>query len=226
MLKYEKNPKIIQKLALEAVNKKADLSNFNSLEKELAQQIIVASGDLTIVEDLRISEGAIEKAFEAFEEGYDLLCDTDMVAAGIKQKYLNDEPICLINKANVISQAKSSKRSRSMVAVELWKPYLDDSFVVIGRESTALFRLLELLGESKGEDGNKKPAMIIAMPVGCFGANESKNYLWEHREEINIPCITILGNRGGSDVATMTMNCLLKMHQAKLDGKPDKKQSN
>ena len=59
--------------------------------------------------------------------------------------------------------------------------------------------------------------MIIAMPAGCSGASESKNYLWDHREETGIPCITILGNRGGSDVATMTMNTLLKMYQARLD---------
>lgn len=217
MLKYEKNPKIIQKLALKEVEEKIDLSHLTSLEKELAQQIIIAYGDVTIVEDLRISENAIQKAFDAFEEGFDLLCDTDMVAAGIKQKYIADEPICLINKANVISQAKSSKLSRSMVAVELWKPYLADSFVVIGKESTALFRLLEMLQElKKDEDCSKNPALIIAMPVGCSGASESKSYLWEHLEEFDIPCITILGNRGGSDVATMTMNALLKMHQATL----------
>ena len=101
MLKYEKNPKIIQKLALQSVEDNADLSHLSLLEKELAQQILIASGDMTIVDDLRISEGAIEKAFEAFEEGFDLLCDTDMVAAGMKRKYLIDEPICLINKANV-----------------------------------------------------------------------------------------------------------------------------
>jgi len=205
MLKYEKNPKVIQKLALNAVEEQIDLSHLTSLEKELTQQIVIASGDLTIVDDLRISEGAIEKAFEAFEEGFDLLCDTDMVAAGIKQKYIADEPICLINKANVISQAKSSKLSRSMVAVELWKPYLADSCVVIGRESTALFRLLEILHDSKkDEEDIKNPALIIAMPV---------------LSDINIPCITILGNRGGSDVATMTLNTLLKMYQAKLASK-------
>jgi len=218
MLKYEKNPKIIQKHALKEVEEKTDLSHLSSLEKELSQQIVIASGDLTIVEDLRISENAINRAFEAFQEGFDLLCDTDMVAAGMKLKYLADEPICLINKANVISQAKSSKLSRSMVAVELWKPYLADSCVVIGRESTALFRLIEILQECKKEDDySKNPALIIAMPVGCSGASESKAYLWEHLKDFDIPCITILGNRGGSDVATMTMNTLLKMNQERLD---------
>jgi len=221
MLKYEKNPKIIQKHALKAVEEKADLSHLPPLDKELAKQIIIASGDLTIVDDLRISDGAIEKAFEAFEEGFDLLCDTEMIAAGIKQKYLTDEPICLINKASVISQAKSSKLSRSMVAVDLWKPYLDDSCVVIGRESTALFRLIEIIEDSKqnakDEDDDKNPTLIIAMPVGCSsGARESKDYLWEHLDDIGVPCITILGDRGGSDVATMTMNTLLKMYRESL----------
>lgn len=219
MLKYEKNPKIIQKLALQAVQDKTDLSHLSSLEKELAQQILIASGDMSIIDKLRISESAIEKAFEAFDEGFDLLCDTDMVAAGMKRKYLVDEPICLINKANVISQAKSSKLSRSMVAVESWRPYLAGSFIVIGRESTALFRLLELLGECKDEACDKKPAMIIAMPVGCSGASESKSYLWEHREAVDTPCITVLGNRGGTDIATMTMNTLLKMYQVRREAK-------
>lgn len=220
MLKYEKNPKIIQNLALKAIEKEADLSHLNLLEKKLAQQILISTGDMTIIDDLRISEGGIETAFEAFEEDFDLLCDTEMVAAGIKRKYLNDQPICLIDKANVISQAKSSKHSRSMVAVDLWKPYLADSFIVIGQEPTALFRLLELLNDKKSDDNFKKPTMIIAMPVGCSGASsESKKYLWEHRKEIDIPCITILGNRGGSDVATTTMNMLLKMYQASLESK-------
>ena len=104
MLKYEKNPKINLKLALKAVKDRIDLSHLDPLEQQLVQQIIIASGDMTIVEDIRISQGAIEKSFEAFEESYDLLCDTDMVAAGMKKKYLEDEPICLINKANVISK--------------------------------------------------------------------------------------------------------------------------
>jgi len=59
--------------------------------------------------------------------------------------------------------------------------------------------------------------MIIAMPVGCSGASsESKQYLWDHKKDIDIPCITILGNRGGSDVATTTMNMLLKMYQESI----------
>jgi len=85
MLKYEKNPKIIQKLALEAIEKEADLSHLNALEKDLARQILISTGDMTIVDDLRISENAIEIAFEAFEEDFDLLCDTEMVAAGLKR---------------------------------------------------------------------------------------------------------------------------------------------
>lgn len=211
MIKYEKDPKKIQKLSIQAVKENSELDHLNTYEKEIATQMQIASGDSTLIEQLRFSEGAIEQALEALDEDFDVLCDTESVACGIKQKYLEDEPICLINKASVISQAKSSKQTRSMVAVDLWKPYLSESFVVIGKEPTALFRLLELLVKNK-DDELKKPRFIIATPVGFSGASEAKQHLWEQHEKLEIPCITLLGCRGGSDVATTAMNALLKLH--------------
>ena len=212
MIKYEKDPKKIQKLSIQAVKENSELDHLSTYEKEIATQLQIASGDATLIEQLRFSEGAIEQALEALDEDFDVLCDTESVACGIKQKYLDDEPICLINKASVISQAKSSKQTRSMVAVDLWKPYLSESFVVIGKEPTALFRLLELL-EKNRDDELKKPRFIIATPVGFSGASEAKEHLWEHHEKLEIPCITLLGSRGGSDAATTAMNALLKLHQ-------------
>ncbi len=213
MIKYEKNPKKIQTLSSQAVQDNSDLSHLSAAEKQVAVQMLIASGDVSLLEQIRFSEGAIDKALELLDEDFDLLCDTENVACGIKQKYLTDEPICLINKASVISQAKSSKHTRSMKAVDLWKPYLSESFIVIGKEPTALFRLLELLEETKNDENQKLPSLIIATPVGYTGASESKEYLWQHQEEIGIPCITLLGNRGGSDIASTAMNTLLKMHQ-------------
>jgi len=212
MIKFEKDPKKIQKLSIQAVKENSELDHLSTYEKEIATQMQIASGDSTLIEQLRFSEGAIEQALEALDEDFEVLCDTESVACGMKQKYLEDEPICLINKASVISQAKSSKQTRSMVAVDLWKPYLSESFVVIGKEPTALFRLLELLEKNKGDE-QKKPRLIIATPVGFSGAGEAKEYLWEHHEKLEIPCITLLGSRGGSDVATTAMNALLKLHQ-------------
>jgi precorrin-8X/cobalt-precorrin-8 methylmutase len=215
MIKYEKNPKNIQKNSIQAIQKNTDLSHFSNTEKEVATQMLIAAGDASLSDQLRFSNGAIESALEALDEDYDLLCDTENVACAMKQKYLTDEPICVINKASVISQAKSSAHTRSMEAVNLWKPYLSESFVVIGREPTALYHLIELLTKIKEKDSHKKPSLIIATPAGFANVCESKEYLWERHQELDVPCITLLGNRGGSDVAAAAMNTLLKMHQEK-----------
>lgn len=213
MIKYEKNPKNIEKLSLKVIQENSDLSHFNDNEKAVALKMITAAGDTSLLENIRFSEGAIDHALEALEEDFDLLCDTENVACAMKQKYLKDEPICLINKASVISQAKSNKHTRSMEAVDLWKPYLADSFIVIGREPTALFRLIEVLIESIEDENYKRPSLIVATPSGFIGTIESKQFLWDNLEKLDIPCITVLGHQGGSDVAAAAINTLLKIRK-------------
>lgn len=215
MIKYEKSPQKLQLKSTEFVKANYNVEHLNLLEKQISRQMSVICGDLSILKNVRFSEKAVEKALEALDEDYELLCDTETVVCGLKNKYLKNEPVCLINKATVISQAKSKKLTRSMVAVDLWKPYLPESIVLIGSEPTALFRLLEIIEELKNEDVSKKPALIIATPVGFNGAEEAKQYLWDNCEKLGISCITLLGTRGGNDLATAIMNKLLQIHKAK-----------
>ena len=78
---------------------------------------------------------------------------------------------------------------------------------MIGNAPTALFHLLELL-----DAGAARPALIIGMPVGFINAAESKQALWEvAATEFNTPCITLLGRRGGSNLAAATVNALGRM---------------
>ena len=214
MIKYPKDPKKIQLNSLQLVKDGFDLSHLSLLEKKIARQMAINCGDLSILENIRFSEYAVDKALEALDEDYDLLCDTDTVACGLKEKYLKNEPICLINKANVISQAKSNKQTRSMTAVDLWKTYLPESIILIGNEPTALFRLLEVLED---EGSGKNPALIIATPVGFSCAEEAKQYLWDNCEKLGVPCITLLGARGGSELASTIMNKLLQIQKSKED---------
>ena len=213
MIKYEKSPKKIQLTSTAVVKDSYDLDRLNLFEKQIARQMSVISGDLSILDNIRFSENAVDKALEALDEDYDLLCDTETVVCGLKNKYLKNEPLCFINKANVVSQAKSKQLTRSMIAVDLWKPYLPESIIIIGAEPTALFRLLEILEELKDADSSKKPALIIATPVGFSGAEEAKKMLLESSERLEIPCITLLGTRGGNDIAAATMNKLLQIQK-------------
>ena len=215
MIKYKKSPQKIESSSIEFVKENFDLDHLSLPEKRIARQLAISCGDISILENIRFSEDVINKALEALDEDYELLCDTPIVISGLKNKYLKNEPICLVNKANVISQSKANKQTRSMLAVDLWKPYLPDSIILIGAEPTALFRLLETLEED--EDDNKKPALIIATPVGFTGAEEAKQYLWDNCEKLDIPCITLLGSRGGNDFASTIMNTLLQIQRSRVN---------
>ncbi len=211
MIKHQTDPLRIRQASADTIKKQVSLEHLSSLEQQIAIQMIQACGDVSILENLRFSESAAEIGLKILEDDYDLLCDTVTVACAVKDKYLKDEPICLIRKANVISQAKSKKHTRSMTAIDLWKPYLAGSIILIGEEPTALFRLLEILEELRNEDSDKKPALIIATPVGFTGAIEAKQYLWERHEKLGIPCITLLGTRGGNAFSSTALNVLLRI---------------
>ena len=212
MIKYEVDPLKIREKSSGKIREQLSLDHLNELEQVIAIEMIQASGDLKILENLRFSDSVVDIALTVLEDDYDLLCDAEMIACGLKDKYLKDEPICLIKKANVISQAKAKKHTRSMTAVDLWKPYLDESIILIGDEPTALFRLIGILEEIKDEESPKKPALIIATPAGFTGATEAKDYLWRNHESLDVPCITLLGTRGSSGLCVRVMNALLKIY--------------
>lgn len=214
MIKYESDPKRIRKKSLEHIREHVSLDNLSESEQQIALRIIYTCGDLSLLENLRISEGAVEIGLEILDDDYELLCDTEVVMAALNLKKLQHEPVCLINKASVISQAKADKKTRSMLAVDQWKNYLPGSIVLIGNESTALLRLMEKLEEINDDD--KKPALIIATPVGFCSAEKSKDYLWENHKKLGIPLITLLGTRGGGMMAATIMNTLIDLKKAKL----------
>ena len=212
MAKYETNPLKVNEKFSKVIREQLDLEHLCELEQKVAIQMIQASGDLNSLDLLRFSEDVTEKTLEILDEDFDLVCDSENVICSIKQKYLKEEPICLINKASVISQAKSNKCTRSMTAVDLWKPYLSGSIILIGNEPTALFRLLEILKETDEDD---LPALIISAPAGFVGAEEAKQKLWDQHECLGIPCITLLGTNGGSDVTSAALNALLKIKDSR-----------
>lgn len=209
MIKYEHDPKIIQKTSIASIRDSLGLSDPNSSEQQLLIRMILAHGDSQILEDTRISDGAIDAGLFALKKNANVLCDSGMVIEGMKQEYLKKEPICMIDRPNVISQAKSKKLTRAIVSVENWKRFAEGSIILIGNEATALLRLMELI-ELKKID---KPSLIIGMPRGYIGATDAKQYLWENTRSLGVSCITMQGTRGGSTLVAAAMNGLIYLHR-------------
>jgi precorrin isomerase len=166
-----------------------------------------ASGMTDLVCDLRIDPALPNKTREALEHGSRIIADCEMVRAGLIKRNLPEkvEIICTLNDAATREIARSAHITRSAAAVGLWRPYLDNSIIVIGNAPTALFALLDLM-----DAVSSKPSAIIAMPVGFVGAVEAKAELAANPR--GVAYATLLGRRGGSAMAAAAFNAITAEH--------------
>jgi precorrin-8X/cobalt-precorrin-8 methylmutase len=114
---------------------------------------------------------------------------------------------CHVADADVAELARREGITRSIVAMRKAASNPANRIFVIGNAPTALFELLRLTAE-----GTARPALIIGLPVGFVGAEESKNAL--ATADHGIPFITNIGRKGGSNVAAAVMNALAIMAAA------------
>lgn len=192
----------IYKRSFAIIREEADLSRFDADEEPVALRIIHACGDVKAASDIAFAPGAAKAARAALASGAPILCDSQMVAAGITRARLpaNNEVICTLNDPSVPELAAKIANTRSAAALELWRPQLQGCLVAVGNAPTALFHLLELM-----DQGWPMPAAVIGMPVGFVGAAESKEALIE---DGRLPYLAIRGRRGGSAVTAATINAL------------------
>ncbi|MGB1310266.1 MAG: precorrin-8X methylmutase [Leucothrix sp.] len=212
MIKYERDPKLIQSTSIKMIREAFSLHSPDDPTQQLIIRMLYAYGDDSLINDYRFSGNAIASGLNALKKNANIICDSSMVIEGLKTDYFRKEPICLINRPRTISQAKAKKITRAMVSIEDCKRFLEGSIVLVGNEPTALFHLIDLLER----DEVKKPALIIGMPRGYMGAIEAKQYLWDNHVTLGIPCITVLGSKGGSTLVASVINGLMYLKQGTL----------
>ncbi|GGJ85020.1 precorrin-8X methylmutase [Pseudomonas matsuisoli] len=203
MIDYIRDGQEIYRQSFATIRAEADLSNIPTDLEKLAVRVIHACGMVDVVSDLRFSQGAGDAGRQALAAGAPILCDARMVAEGVTRTRLpaKNPVICTLNEPDVPALALEQGNTRSAVALEHWRPYLEGSVVVIGNAPTALFYLLEML-----DAGAPKPALIIGMPVGFIGAAESKAML--AADSRGVPFVTVWGRRGGSAMSAAAVNAL------------------
>lgn len=189
------------------IRRETDLSRVPQDAERLAVRMVHGTGQIDLVDDLRVHPGLVGAARSALEAGAPILCDAHMVASGITRARLprNNDVVCLLSDPRVPELARQMATTRSAAALSLWGERLDGAVVAIGNAPTALFHLLELL-----LDGAPRPAAIIGCPVGFIGAAESKAALSGFAEDhgIDIPFVTVHGRRGGSAMTVSAVNAL------------------
>ncbi len=203
MRPYEKMPAEIYAQSFATVRKEARLERFGVGMEAVAIRLIHACGMIEVADRLAFSDGAYQAGRAALEAGAPVLCDCEMVGAGIIRRYLpaGNDVLVTLNDPSVPALAKEIGNTRSAAAVELWRKHIEGAVVVIGNAPTALFHLLELL-----DGGWPKPAVILGFPVGFVGAAESKAELAGNPRGCEF--VALRGRRGGSAMASAAVNAL------------------
>jgi precorrin-8X/cobalt-precorrin-8 methylmutase len=197
-------PEEIEGESFRIIDDEAGDHGWPSAEWQIVRRAVHTSADFEYVQSMILSDDMVDKAIAAFKSGAGIVTDTNMALSGISKPRLTQlgcAVSCHVADPDVAEQAKAAGITRSIAAMRKAAADLDNKIFVIGNAPTALFELLRLI-----ETGAVHPALIIGLPVGFVGAEESKNALASGTHDI--PFITNIGRKGGSNVAAAVVNAL------------------
>jgi precorrin-8X/cobalt-precorrin-8 methylmutase len=200
---YLRDPAAIYARSFALIEAAADFSRFPSELRPVARRLAHAAGEVSLLDDLVWSDGAVVAGKQALADGAPVLVDSRMVAAGIIGGRLpgKSDIVCTLGDPGAEELARRFETTHSAAAVELWRTHLAGAVVAIGNAPTALFHLLEMIA-----DGAPKPALVLGFPVGFVGAAEAKAALAEFGDGLDF--IALRGRRGGSALAAAAVNAL------------------
>ncbi|OZC60821.1 precorrin-8X methylmutase [Rhodococcus sp. 06-470-2] len=200
---YVRDGAEIYRQSFATIRAEADLSRFAPDVAQVVVRMIHAVGEIDLTETIGYTPAVVTSARAALNSGAPILCDANMVAAGITRRRLpsDNEVLCTLSDPRVPELAKRMGTTRTAAALELWGDKLDGAVVAIGNAPTALFHLMEMLAA-----GAPKPAAIVGGPVGFIGAAESKEDLIA--ADLGVEYLVVRGRRGGSPITVAAVNAI------------------
>lgn len=195
-------PHEIEAKSFAIIDAEAGSHNFAPDEWKIVRRMIHTTADFEYMKMARISHSAVAAGIKAIRNGCTVITDTNMAKAGIRKEQLaafGGRCECLMADPRVAAQAERKGVTRARVAVEMAAPMMENGIYVVGNAPTALIHLLDMI-KKKAAD----PALVVGLPVGFVNAAESKAALME----TNIPYISNVGRKGGSNVAASVINAL------------------
>jgi precorrin-8X/cobalt-precorrin-8 methylmutase len=201
MHEYEHDGAEIYRQSFATIRAEADLSGLPEDVAQVAVRMVHACGQVDLVADVAYSADVVARAREALNAGAPVLCDAQMVAAGVTRRRLpkDNDVVCTLNDPRTPALAAELGTTRTAAALELWGDRLGGAVVAIGNAPTALFHLLEMIAA-----GAPRPAAVIGVPVGFIGAVESKEAL----AASDLDFLVVRGRRGGSAITAAAVNAI------------------
>lgn len=195
-------PHEIEQQSFAIIDAEAGPHEFPPDQWPIVRRMIHTSADFEYMTSVRFHPRAVAAGIGAIRKGGAIYTDTNMARTGIRARDLEGFGVqvqCLMASERIARLAADAGITRAKAAVDAVAGDLDGAIYVVGNAPTALLRLIELIGR-----GTAAPALVIGLPVGFVNAAESKAALLE----LDIPYITNVGRKGGSNVAAAVVNAL------------------
>ena len=204
-MEFIKKPQQIEEGSMKIIE--SEMQNpkaFTREELPVVKRVIHTTADFEYESLIYFKGDVFSQVFNAMERKGKIYCDTNMIAVGVNRinlKKLNMEIVNFVHDEDVVIEAKKRGVTRSIVAMEKAVKDNEIDIFLIGNAPTALITLLEFCDQY-----GKNPSLIVGVPVGFVGAEESKERLFQSK----YTQITVRGRKGGSTVAVAIMNAIMK----------------
>ncbi len=195
-------PEEIEKRSFAIIDAEAGDHGYDQRTWQVVRRVIHTTADFEWLEMIRFHPGAIDAGISAICSGARIITDTNMAGMGIRRQAVEKfgcRVSCQMANPEVATAAAEMQTTRARAAVDLEAGRGDGGIWVVGNAPTALLRLIELVSAEK-----LLPDLVIGLPVGFVNAAESKAKLME----LDLPWISNLGRKGGSNVAAAVVNAL------------------
>lgn len=179
------------------------LERFPKAMRPVLLRVIHTSADFDYAENLRFSENAAENALEIIKRGATFVTDTQMALSGINKTALAKlgcKAVCYMSAPETATVAEERGITRAAASMERAAKLSGNVICAVGNAPTALLKICEL-----HERGEFAPSLVIGVPVGFVNVVQSKERLISE----NIPYITAVGRKGGSNIAAAICNALM-----------------
>jgi precorrin-8X/cobalt-precorrin-8 methylmutase len=185
-----------------------DLSDRSEIEAELLSQLVLAGGDVSLIQFVRLSrspaQNAIGAARTALQQGCPIVTDTAMIAAMLDQTrlaHLGCSVEALINNPHIHSASEAEQEFWHSTSLRQRVNQLPQGcLLVVGYAPSVLLAICDAINQS-----TLQPSLVIGMPIGFSHAPSAKRRLMQS----SVPFITLEGTMGGGLLAATTLNTLV-----------------
>jgi precorrin-8X/cobalt-precorrin-8 methylmutase len=169
---------------------------------QIVRRVIHTTGDFDYARCIRFHGSAVRLGIAALRNGATVF--TDQVGLSPwRLKWFENEVVTPVAEPQSQKWAEQMGTTRSVAAFRHDARRFNGGVVAIGNAPTALLEMVRII-----QDEGIRPALVIGVPVGFVNAAESKEMLWEMKDQ---PSIVVAGRKGGSSVAVAILHALLEL---------------